>query len=500
MDRGMSSSDEQTQLCFVPAAELAARIRRRDVSPVEVVNAYLDRIATRNPVVNAYTTVLADRALDAARAAEDDVAAGRPLGALHGVPVAIKDLDDVAGAPTSMGSRAVRDRIPVRNAAFVDRLERAGAIVLGKTNSPEFGHKGTTDNLLFGPTSTPWAIGSNSGGSSGGSAAAVADGLAALGQGTDGGGSVRIPAAFCGVVGFKASFGRIPSVTRPDAFLWQHPYVHIGPLARTVADAALMADVAGGPHDRDPLSLPDRPDYLRATGRPAGTLRIAYSPRLGNFPVDPVVADVVRTAVDTISGHGMPVDLAELDLHVDHGELAALWVRQISVHYAAIAEHLKHEGLDLLGDHADELTPEFREMLISASRLGAVEHRLDDLLRTQVFDALEDVLERYDVVVCPTLAVPSVRNTDDGNTRGPVEINGEAVDPLIGWCMTYPINFTGHPAISVPAGITADGMPIGLQIIGRRFADETVLAMAGAVERMLPWFDSYPGRANRIAA
>jgi hypothetical protein len=173
-DRSMTNADEQTQLCFLPATELAARIRRRDLSPVEVMNAYLDRIGERNPVINAYTTVLADRALDAARAAERDVAAGRPLGPLHGVPVAIKDLDDVAGVPTSMGSLAVRDKIPARNAAAVDRLEQAGAIVLGKTNSPEFGHKGTTDNLRFGPTSTPWATGKNSGGSSGGSAAAVA--------------------------------------------------------------------------------------------------------------------------------------------------------------------------------------------------------------------------------------------------------------------------------------------------------------------------------------
>lgn len=493
----MTSSAERINLCFLPAAELAARIRRHDLSPVEVVSAYLDRIAERNPVVNAYTTVLGDRALEAARVSERDVANGRLLGPLHGVPVAIKDLDDVEGVPTSMGSVAIRDKIPARNAVFVDRLEQAGAIVLGKTNSPEFGHKGTTDNLLFGPTSTPWAVGKNSGGSSGGSAAAVADGLAALGQGTDGGGSVRIPAAFCGVVGFKASFGRIPSVTRPDAFLWQHPYVHIGPLARTVADAALMAQVMAGPHDRDPLSLPHDGGYPSALPPRLEKLRIAYSPRLGNFPVDPSVAAVVGNAVDVISGHGTPVDLIELDLKVSHQELADVWVRQISVHYGAIAEHLKLEGLDLLGEHAEELTPEFRAMLESAMRLGAVQHRLDDVLRTQVFDALEDVLQRYDVIVCPTLAVPSVPNADDGNTRGPVQINGEAVDPLIGWCMTYPINFTGHPAISVPAGVTPDGMPIGLQIIGRRFADETVLAVADAVERMLPWFNSYPGLANQ---
>jgi Asp-tRNA(Asn)/Glu-tRNA(Gln) amidotransferase A subunit family amidase len=493
----MTTSDEATKLCFLPATELAARIRRRDISPVEVVDAYLARIAHRNPVINAYTLVLADEARAAARVAERAVAVGGPLGPLHGVPVAIKDLDDVAGVPTSMGSRAVLNRVPKKSAIVVERLIAAGAIILGKTNTPEFGHKGITDNLRFGPTHTPWAIGHNAGGSSGGSAAAVADGLAALAQGTDGGGSVRIPASFSGVVGFKASFGRVPSVTRPDAFLWGHPLVHIGPLARTVADAALMASVMAGPHARDPLSLPDDGvDYRASVGRPAGALKVAYSPRLGNFPVDPRVAAVIKGAAATLAGHGMNVDEVELALKPHHGELAALWVRTIAIHYGAIAEHLKAEGLDLLGEHADELSPDFRAMLESAGRVSAVEHALDDILRTQVFDALEDVFERYDVIISPTLAVPPVRNASDGNTRGPTQINGEAVDPLIGWCMTYPINFTGHPAISVPAGLTNDGLPVGLQIIGRRHADETVLAMAAAFERMQPWFSSYPGLAG----
>ncbi|MDQ0467248.1 amidase [Labrys wisconsinensis] len=487
-------TDDATKLCFLPATELAARIRRRDLSPVEVVEAYVSRIELRNPVINAYTLVLADEARAAARAAEAAVAAGGPLGPLHGVPVAIKDLDDVAGVPTSMGSLAVQGRVPRRSAAAVERLLAAGAIILGKTNTPEFGHKGITDNLRFGPTHTPWAIGRNAGGSSGGSAAAVADGLAALGQGTDGGGSVRIPAAFSGVVGFKPSFGRIPSVTRPDAFLWGHPFVHIGPLARTVADAALMTQVMAGPHPRDPLSLPGNgPDYCAAAGRPAGPLKVAYSPRLGNFPVDAAVAAVVRRAADAIAAGGMAVDEVEPAIRPHHGELAALWVRTISVHYGAIAHHWKAEGLDLLGAHAEELTPDFRAMLEAAGRVGAVEHALDDVLRTAVHDALEDVFERYDIIVAPTLAVPPVVNARDGNTRGPHAINGEAVDPLIGWCMTYPINFTGHPAISVPAGLTDAGLPVGLQIIGRRHADETVLAAAAAFERLQPWFASYPG-------
>jgi Asp-tRNA(Asn)/Glu-tRNA(Gln) amidotransferase A subunit family amidase len=490
----MTAPDNQTQLCFLPAAELAARIARREVSPVEVVEAYLARIEARNPLVNAYTLVLWDQAMDAARAAEDAVMARKPLGPLHGVPVGIKDLDDVAGVPTSMGSLAVNGRVPKNSAAAIERLLDAGAIVLGKTNTPEFGHKGITDNLRFGPTSTPWAIGHNSGGSSGGSAAAVADGMAALAQGTDGGGSVRIPAAFSGTVGFKPSFGRIPSVTRPDGFLWGHPLVHIGPLARTVADAALMTSVMAGPHPRDPTALPDDGvDYVGGAAGAERRFKVAYSPRLGNFPVDSRVAAVVHSAVEALRGAGAEIEEVALDFKADHGVLAELWVRTIAVHYAAIAFHWKQEGTDLLGDHANELTPQFREMLESAHRVSAVDHALDDMLRTGVFDGLQDVFDTHDLILAPTLAIPPVRNATDGNTIGPIEINGEKVDPLIGWCMTYPINFTGHPAISVPAGLTPEGLPVGLQIIGRRHADETVLAFASQFERLRPWFPSYPG-------
>jgi Asp-tRNA(Asn)/Glu-tRNA(Gln) amidotransferase A subunit family amidase len=488
------SSVSPIDLCFLPATELAARIRRRDISPVEAVESYLRRIEDRNSAINAYTLVLGEQAMDAAGAAEAAVMSGRPLGPLHGVPVAIKDLDDVAGVPTSMGSFAVEHRVPRTSAAAVERLLDAGAIVLGKTNTPEFGHKGITDNLRFGPTSTPWKIGYNSGGSSGGSAAAVADGMAALGQGTDGGGSVRIPASFSGVVGFKPSFGRVPSVTRPDAFLWGRPLVHIGPLARTVADAALMTAVMAGPHAGDPLTLPDDGvDYLRGAEGAQRQFRIAFSPQLGDFPVDGRVADVVKSAVEVLARSGVEVDEVKLDLGADHDTLARLWVRIISVHYAAIARHWKQEGVDLLGEHSAKLTPQFRQMLIDAETIPAIDHALDDVLRTGAFVGLQSVFERYDLIVSPTLAIPPVRNASDGNTIGPTEIGGETVDPLIGWCMTFPINFTGHPAISVPAGLTPEGLPVGLQIIGRRHADESVLALASRFELAQPWFQNYPG-------
>ena len=265
------------ELCFTPATELAFRIRRRDLSPVEVVDAFLDRIEDRNGRINAYVTVLDEEARKKAKEAERLLGSGRPLGPLHGVPVAIKDLFDFkAGVRNTFGSKPLADFVPRQSVTYVERLEEAGAIVLGKTNTPEFGHKGATDNLLFGPTSTPFAPGKNAGGSSGGSAAAVADGLAAIAQGTDSGGSIRIPASFCGVYGLKASFGRVATASRPDAFVTHTPFSHSGPLSRTIEDAALMVDVMTGPHPRDPFSLPnDGTDYLVATRQSIEGMRVA---------------------------------------------------------------------------------------------------------------------------------------------------------------------------------------------------------------------------------
>jgi len=258
-----------------------------------------------------------------------------------------------------------------------------------------------------------------------------------------------------------------------------------------------MTSVMAGPHSGDPLTPPDDGvDYLRGAEAMAGTFRVAFSPRLGDFPVDERVASVVRRAVEALRRSGVEVNEVELDFKADHDTLARLWVRLISVHYGAIARHWKQDGVDLLGEHAEKVTPQFRQMLIDAQTISAVDHALDDVLRTGVFVGLQTLFERYDLIVSPTLAIPPVRNASDGNTIGPMEIGGKRVDPLIGFCMTYPINFTGHPAISVPAGLTLEGLPVGLQIIGRRHADETVLALASRFEQTQPWFQSYPGLAS----
>jgi Asp-tRNA(Asn)/Glu-tRNA(Gln) amidotransferase A subunit family amidase len=491
----------QDELAYMPATELADRIRRRDLSPIDVVDAFLKRIELRNKTLNAYVLVLHDEARHRAREAEKAVVAGAPLGPLHGIPIAIKDLFDFkAGVPNTFGCKPFRNWTPTVSATYVTRLERAGAIVLGKTNTPEFGHRGITDNYLFGPTSTPFRIGKNAGGSSGGSAAAVADGLAPIAQGSDGGGSIRIPAAWCGVYGFKASFGRVAAVARPDAFMLAVPFAHAGPLARSVADAALMLGAMSGPDDRDPYSLPaDGADYMAATRRSVAGLRIAWSPDLGVFPIEPEVARVTSEAVRAFEVAGARVEEVRVGFKRSQEELCGAWMRQSAVRSAEAVDGFKRDGIDLLGSHRDQISPEFAANLELGWAQSAMDYRRDDVIRTEVLDALQDVFDRYDLLVCPTLAALPVDNATDGNTLGPAEIQGQRVDRLLGWCLTYPFNFTGHPAASIPAGLSADGLPVGLHIAGRRFADETVIAASAAFEQVRPWAATYPQGTGRGA-
>jgi Asp-tRNA(Asn)/Glu-tRNA(Gln) amidotransferase A subunit family amidase len=484
------------ELAFMPATELLARIKRRDLSPVEVVDSFLARIERINPKLNAYVLVLGDEARRKARESEKALSSGGgvSLPPLLGLPIAIKDLFDMkAGVPNTFGCKPFKDYVPKVSATYVERLERAGAIVLGKTNTPEFGHKGVTDNYLFGPTSTPFRIGKNAGGSSGGSAAAVAAGLAPIAQGSDGGGSIRIPAAWCGVYGFKPSFGRVAAVARPDAFMLAVPFAHAGPLARSVADAVLMLEVMFGPDDRDPYSLPaGTADYMAATRRSIKGMRMAWSPDLGVFPIEPEVARVTAEAVRAFEDAGAIVDEVKVKLGRGQEELCDAWLRQSAVRAAESAEGLRRStGVDLRGSHRDQVPPEFADSLDLGHRLTAMEYRLDDVIRTEVLDGLQDVFDSYDLIASPTLAALPVDNATDGNTLGPREVGGRRVDPWLGWCLTYPYNFTGHPAASIPAGLSSDGLPIGLQIATRRFADETLIAASAAFEQARPWAAAY---------
>jgi amidase len=476
------------EIAGLTAAEIAARIRRRALSPVEVVDAALARIDEGNERLNAFVHLDPEQARERAREAEQAVGSGATLGPLHGVPTAMKDLFDFKpGWPTTCGGvRALKDFVPNFFCSWAERMEQAGGIILGKTNAPVMGFRGTCDNPLFGPTRNPFDTSRNSGGSSGGSAAAVAAGFVPVAEGTDGGGSIRIPASWCGVYGYKQSFGRVPYVARPNAFTGLHPFLFEGTLARTVEDAALVTEALSGHDARDPFSLPDHPPLTPALNGSIRGWRIAYSPDFDVFPVAPEVAAVVADAVRAFEEAGAQVEEVKLGIERDQRELSDLWCRLIIPINIAMFEGFKREGMDLLADHRDDFPPEYLRWIDEGYELRTAALMRDEELRTEVHDAIHGVLEDHELLVTPTLACLPVENATDGNTKGPSEINGVEVDPLIGWCLTYPVNLSGHPAASIPAGM-ADGLPVGMQLIGRRYADADVIAASAAFERLRPW-------------
>ena len=480
------------ELAYMTATEVAERVRRRELSPVEVVNAALDRIEERDPSLNAFVFRGFEDARAAARGAERALTSGGAVGPLHGVPTAMKDLFDFKpGWPSTFGGiRALQGYVPDFSCAYAERIQQGGAILVGKTNSPVMGFRGVCDNPLFGPSRNPFDLSKNTGGSSGGSAAAVADGLVPVAEGTDGGGSIRIPASWCGVYGYQPSFGRVPAFIRPNAFGGASPYLYEGPITRTVEDAALAMTALAGPDLRDPFSLHGEVDYLGAIRQPIAGLRIAYSPDLDVFPIDHRVAATVEQAVRAFEEAGARVEVVKLGLDRDQRELSDLWCRMIMPINHATFVGLKTAGIDVLGDHRDDLPPQYLRWIDATADLTAADVIRDQEMRTEVFDAVQSVLATHDLLVTPTLASLPVDNAEDGNTIGPSEIEGVTVDPLIGWCLTYFTNFTGHPAASIPAGF-ADGLPVGMQLIGPRGGDATVLAASGAVERLRPWYGSY---------
>jgi amidase/aspartyl-tRNA(Asn)/glutamyl-tRNA(Gln) amidotransferase subunit A len=461
-------------LAYAPATELAARIRRRDLSPVELLDAVITRIEARNPSLNALVFTAFDEAREQAQQAERALTSGEALGPLHGVPTAIKDLFDFKpGWPATFGGvRALQDFSVPGYCTYAERMEGAGAIIVGKTNSPVMGFRGTCDNYLFGPSRNPFDTTKNTGG------------------------SIRIPAAWCGLYGYKASFGRVPYTARPNAFGSLNPFLFEGPLTRTVDDAALALDVLAGYDDRDPFALDDPTGFAGTTRRSITGWRIAYSPDFGVYPVDRRVAAVVEQAVRAFEEAGAAVEEVDLKFDHDQRELSDLWCRLILPLNIEGLEGLKAQGLDLLGQHRDDFPPEYLHWIDEGYRLSAQDVLRDQRMRTHVYDQIQQVLRSHDLLVTPTLAALPVDNADDGNTVGPSSIEGVDVDPLIGWCLTYFINFSGHPAASIPAG-DVEGLPVGMQLIGRRYADADVLAASAAFERLRPWRDAYARCADR---
>lgn len=481
-----------SDLSYVSAAELARRIAVREISPVEVVDEVIGNIATRNPSLNAIVFEGFEDARRAAIAAQEQVVRGDPLGPLHGVPTLIKDLFDFKpGWPATFGGiPSLHGRVVDAECTFTQRIEAAGAIVLGKTNSPVMGFRGTCDNPTFGATRNPFDPSRNSGGSSGGSAAAVADGLVPFAEGTDGGGSIRIPSAWCGTFGYQPSFGRVPSVVRPNAFGGMMPFLYEGPISRSVQDAVLVLNALSGFDNRDPFSREANRVTVGESSSFAG-LRIGFSPDFGIFPVEQKIRASIQRAVDMVEVNGGHVVSIDPGLAYSQEELSDLWCRQIMIANVGVIESMREAGADLIAANKDSMPEVYLRWVEHARRMALPELLADFSMRSEVLDAFSRVFESVDVLLTPTVAAMPVLNSEiPGETFGPSAVEGVAVDPSIGWCLTYLTNFTGHPAASIPVGLDS-GLPVGMQVIGSRFGDADVLNFCAAFEKISPWTSTY---------
>lgn len=469
------------------ATTMAALVRSGEVSACELTGAALARMERREPVLQAFCTPTPELALAQAREVDARRARGETLGALAGVPLAVKDLICTANVRTTSGSAAYKDFVPEDDDITVERLLAADAILLGKTTAPEFGYSGVGHNPLFPSPRNPWDLAMTPGGSSAGSGAAIAARLCPIALGSDGGGSVRIPAAHCGIFGFKASMGRVPlwpgcrDERYPGVSSWES-LEHIGPMTRSVRDAALMMSLMAGPDMRDRHSIPcSDVDWLGAPEHLPGKLRIAFSADFGYVAVDPEVRAVVSAAVQRFAAEiGAELELADPGFPDPAAAFGAL-----------VAMESDLTGMrQMMAEQGSAMSPHLVAML---QRDWRAENFTDAIAtRKAVSNSLWRFMQRFDLLITPTLAVPPFPL----GMQGPEIIDGRMVrnDHWLSFC--YPFNFTGQPAASVPAGFTASGLPVGMQIVGRHLDDALVLAASAAFERIQPWNHLQPGIAQ----
>lgn len=462
------------ELCYLSATELGRRYRTREISPVEVVEAVLARLERLNPTLNAFCTVTADQARADARESERRARVDELRGPLDGVPISVKDNFATKGLRTTNGSRLLREHVPAEDAPAVERVRAAGAVILGKTNTPEFAWRGSTDNPLFGATRNPWKLGRTPGGSSGGAAAATAAGLGPFALSTDGAGSIRIPASFCNLFGLKPSFGRVPFYPSPGA---SELIAHAGPIARTVRDGAFLLDAMAGPDDRDQWSLPAHAGrFADACEGDIRGPRAAWSRDLGHIPVDPDVAEICERAAQRFVDLGCTVEAADPPIDDPLPILQTLYAAgQVGNHAAKTPEQLA------------QMDPALAAMIEESRGMTAATYFQALAARQRMGDGIRRHFERFDLLLTPTISVPPF----ELGIVGPTQVDGRPV-PHLGWTLCFPFNYTGHPAATVPCGWTADGLPIGLQIVGRRHDDAGVLRAAAAFEAAYPWADRRP--------
>ena len=477
----MNVSSADQSLAFNPAVKLISMLREKQVSSVELTRLYLDRIEAFDNRLHSYLTVDAENALSLAAKADKRLMSGNVVGPLDGLPISIKDLEITAGLKTTGGSQIFKDRIPKEDSVVVERIKSAGAVILGKTNTPEFGLLGVTYNLLGEHCRNPWNFNKTSGGSSGGAASALAAGLCPVSIGGDGGGSIRIPSSFCGVFGLKPTQGRVPKYGGAGLPIAANHLSQTGPISRSVADSALIMQIISGFDARDPSGFID--EITHDTFSPASTangLRIGWSSDLGFAAVDSEVLNICQEATTSLKNAGCEIDNADIVLNEPFGPFRTLFS---AMAYTAYSQ--------LLENYPDQITDYAANCIENGASVTGADYAAALGYVDQIKSIFNSAFEKFDVIITPTLAVEAF------DALGPLEtvneVNGREVDPWWGYFpFTFPINLAGLPASSVPVGFSKNKLPIGLQIIGRPRDEKTVLSVSAALEQISPWADTKP--------
>jgi amidase len=464
-------------ICFAPAVEQARMLRERQLSAVELLTLHLQQIERVNPQVNAIVTLVPERAYEQARAADAALARGAALGALHGLPIAHKDLAPTEGIRTTFGSPIYRDFVPDRDALIVERMRGAGAITIGKTNTPEFGAGSQTFNPVFGATRNPYDLSKTCGGSSGGAAVALACGMIPLADGSDSGGSLRNPAAFCNVVGLRPAPGRVPEIS--DRAAWQHLSVE-GPLARTVQDAALLLSVLAGPDARSPIAIRESGSiFAGGLERDMRGVRIAWCPDLGgSFPLDPRIAAALEAQRGVFAALGCVIDDAAPDFSGADEAFKTLRAWGFELAYSELVEQHREQIKETVIWNVEE------GRKLTGPQIGRAEQ-----LRTRLYHRLREFMETHDFLLLAVTQAPPFDVAQPYLT----EIGGVPMETYIDWMRScYFISITGLPAISVPCGFTPEGLPVGVQIVGRHQDELGVLQLAYAFQEATGFWKRRP--------
>jgi aspartyl-tRNA(Asn)/glutamyl-tRNA(Gln) amidotransferase subunit A len=465
------------EICYLPAYEMKEKILSQELSSLEITEIIIERIEKINPKINVYCTPTFDLARKMAKKADKAATQMDDIPILNGIPTSIKDLVMTEGIRTTFGSKLYEDFIPGEDEEVVKRLKRAGCVILGKTNTPEFGHVTVTFNLIFGETKNPWNLARTSGGSSGGAGAAVASGLSPLALGSDGGGSIRVPSSLCGVFGFKPTYGRIPKY--PRIGLEFYTMDHYGPMTRYVKDAALMLDVMKGPHLGDRQSLPKEPiNYVDKINEKPSKLKIGYSLDLGLAKaLDSDVEKTVLSSIDKFDSFGWNTEKVKIKMR-----------KAENAFYTLATVGIAYDFKNKLEEWQDRITPGLLKQINVALPMSSMDLQRALSQRLACDEIMYNFFKSYDILITPTTAIPAF----ELGSVGPPKIEGKAISHSGWYPFTYPFNLTALPAASIPCGWSNENLPIGMQIIGKRFDEKTVLQVSKAFEEIAPWQGKKP--------